>query len=96
MILMFLQVARFSMANEQVFIQDYVDTTSPTMHMESVHLLLNIAAAKDWDVQQINVKTAFLYGLLPLTKPSTWNNLILLQSWVRKTGFGAYSMDYMA
>jgi len=33
--------------------------------MESVHLLLNIAAAKDWDIQQIDVKTTFLYGLLP-------------------------------
>ena len=50
---------------EQVFGQDYVDTTSPTARMESVRLLLNIAAAKDWDVQQIDVKTAFLYGLLP-------------------------------
>jgi hypothetical protein len=50
---------------EQVFGQDYVDTTSPTARMESVRLLLNIAAAKDWDIQQIDVKTAFLYGLLP-------------------------------
>ena len=50
---------------KQVFGQDYVDTTSPTAQMKSVHLLLNIAAAKDWDVQQIVVKTAFLYSLLP-------------------------------
>jgi hypothetical protein len=50
---------------EQVFGQDYVDTTSPTAHMESVRLLLNIATTKDWDIQQIDVKTAFLYGLLP-------------------------------
>ena len=50
---------------EQVFGQDYVDTTSPTARMESVRLLLNIAAAKDWDIQQIDVKTAFLYGFLP-------------------------------
>jgi len=50
---------------EQVFGQDYVDTTSPTTRMESVRLLLNIAATKDWDIQQIDVKTAFLYGLLP-------------------------------
>ena len=50
---------------EQIFSQDYVDTTSLTAHMESVRLLLNIAAAKDWDLQQIDVKTAFLYGLLP-------------------------------
>ena len=81
---------------EQVFRQDYVDTTSPTAHMESICLLLNITAAKDWDVQQIDVKTAFLYGLLPPDEPSTWNNPILLQSQVRKTGFGAYSVDYTA
>ena len=36
--------------------------------MESVRLLLNIAAAKDWDIQQIDVKTAFLYGFLPADK----------------------------
>jgi hypothetical protein len=36
--------------------------------MESVQLLLNIATAKDWDIQQIDVKTAFLYGLLPPDK----------------------------
>jgi len=50
---------------EQIFGQDYVDTTSPTARMESVRLLLNIATAKDWDIQQVDVKTAFLYGLLP-------------------------------
>lgn len=50
---------------EQIFGQDYGDTTSPIARMESVRLLLNIAAAKDWDIQQIDVKTAFLYGLLP-------------------------------
>jgi len=53
---------------EQVFGQDYVDTTSPTTRMESVRLLLNITAAKDWDIQQIDVKTTFLYGLLPTDK----------------------------
>ena len=50
---------------EQVFGQDYSDTTSPTALMESVHLLLNITTAKDWDIQQINIKTVFLYSLLP-------------------------------
>ena len=28
-------------------------------------ILLHIAAALDWDAQQIDVKTVFLYGLLP-------------------------------
>jgi len=53
---------------EQIFGQDYANTTSPTARMESVRLILNIAAAKDWDLQQIDVKTAFLYGLLPPDK----------------------------
>jgi len=49
-----------------VFGQDYVDTTLPTACMKSICLLLNIAMAKDWDIQQIDVKMAFLYGLLLL------------------------------
>ena len=33
--------------------------------MESWRILLHIAAVNNWDAQQIDVKTAFLYGLLP-------------------------------
>lgn len=33
--------------------------------MESWRILLHIAATLGWDAQQIDVKTAFLYGLLP-------------------------------
>ena len=33
--------------------------------MESWCILLHIMAALGWDVQQIDIKTAFLYGLLP-------------------------------
>ena len=50
---------------EQVFSRDYTKTTSPTARMESWHIILHIAACLDWDIQQIDVKTAFLYGLLP-------------------------------
>ena len=50
---------------EQVFGQDYIETTSPTPRMESLCLILHIAAVNDWEIQQINVKTAYLYGLLP-------------------------------
>jgi hypothetical protein len=49
---------------EQVFGQDYVHTTSPTARMESLRVLLHICAARDWDIRQIDVKTAFLYGVL--------------------------------
>lgn len=50
---------------EQVYGKDYTKTTSPTAHMESWHILLHLAALKGWDATQIDVKTAFLYGLLP-------------------------------
>lgn len=40
-------------------------TTSPTARMESWRILLHLAAVLDWDAQQIDIKTAFLYGLLP-------------------------------
>ena len=53
---------------EQVFGQDHVKTTSPTACMESLHLILHLAAVNGWKVQQIDVKTAYLYGLLPADK----------------------------
>jgi len=51
---------------EQQYGKDYMSTTSPTARMESWRILLHIAAALDWDAVQTDVKTAFLYGLLPL------------------------------
>ena len=53
---------------KQQYGKDYTSTTSLTMQMESWRILLHIAAALDWDAQQINIKTAFLYGLLPDNK----------------------------
>ena len=50
---------------EQIYGRDYTKTTSPTARMESWRLIMHIAACLDWDIQQIDVKTAFLYGLLP-------------------------------
>ena len=34
-------------------------------HMESWRILVHIIASLCWDMQQINLKIAFLYGLLP-------------------------------
>ena len=51
---------------EQVFGQDYVETTSPTPRMESLRFILHLAAINGWDVQQIDVKTTYLYGELPV------------------------------
>lgn len=50
---------------EQIFGCDYTSTTSPMVHMESWRVLLHIAAVLGWNTQQIDIKTAFLYGLLP-------------------------------
>jgi len=50
---------------EQIYGKDYLNTTSPTARMEGQRILLHIAASLGWDAQQIDVKTAFLYGLLP-------------------------------
>jgi transposase InsO family protein len=50
---------------EQRYGIDYTSTTSPTAHMESWRILLHLAGVLDWDAQQIDIKTAFLYGLLP-------------------------------
>ncbi|KAG7439725.1 uncharacterized protein BT62DRAFT_912623, partial [Guyanagaster necrorhizus] len=44
---------------------DYTNTTFSTAYMESWHILLYLATAFNWDAQQINMKTAFLYDLLP-------------------------------
>ncbi|CAA7258863.1 unnamed protein product [Cyclocybe aegerita] len=50
---------------EQIYGKDYTSTTSPTARMESWRILLHIGASLNWDARQIDVKTAFLYGLLP-------------------------------
>ena len=50
---------------EQIYSRDYTKTTSLTAQMESWRILLHIAATLGWDAQQINIKMAFLYGLLP-------------------------------
>jgi len=50
---------------EQIFGQDYVETTSPTLCMESLWLILHLAAVNGWDVQQIDIKTTYCYDELP-------------------------------
>jgi hypothetical protein len=50
---------------KQIYGKDYTKTTSLAEQMESWHILLHLAATLDWDAQQIDIKTAFLYGILP-------------------------------
>jgi hypothetical protein len=47
------------------YLIDYNKMTTPTACLESFCVLLHVAAVLDWDVQQVNIKTAFLHGILP-------------------------------
>ena len=44
---------------------DYNKTTAPTVRMESIQTILHIAASLDWELQQFDIKTAFLHSILP-------------------------------
>ena len=48
----------------QLFDSDYEETFAPVARYDSFKLLLAIAAYKGWKSQQMDVKTAFLYGTL--------------------------------
>ena len=82
---------------EQQYGKDYTSTTSPTARMESWRILLHIAAVLDWDAQQIDVKTAFLYGLLPddevqyMEQPNGFEEPGK-ETWVWKLQKGLYGM----
>ena len=50
---------------QQVWGRDFSKTTSPTARLEFKHAILHIAAVNDWCLEQYDVKTAFLDGILP-------------------------------
>ena len=41
---------------------DYFDTYAPTLRMDSLRTLLAVAAFRDWEIHQVDVKTAYLEG----------------------------------
>ena len=43
---------------------DYTDTFSPVVHLETIRTLLALAVAEDWEIQQMDVKGAYLNGTI--------------------------------
>ncbi|KAL7280472.1 hypothetical protein ACG7TL_005403 [Trametes sanguinea] len=60
----------------QVWGEDYHETFSPVAHFESIRYLLAHAALEDWDIESMDVKTAFLNGDLEeeiyMEQPEGW------------------------
>lgn len=48
----------------QIFGVDYSDTFAPVARLDTIKLILAVAAQKGWKVYQLNVKSAFLNGFL--------------------------------
>ena len=48
----------------QVFGIDYENTFSPVTQFETLWLLLSLAVIYDWELEALDVKTAFLFGEL--------------------------------
>jgi len=48
----------------QIYGEDYDETFSPVTRFETVWLLLAYACWNDWEIESLDVKTAFLYGQL--------------------------------
>ena len=55
------------LGNKQKHGIDYLETFAPVAKLTTVRSLLSIAALQDWEVYQLDVKNAFLYGHLDET-----------------------------
>jgi hypothetical protein len=57
------------LGHQMIYGKDYTKTTSPTARAESLRILFHLAAALDFELTQIDVKTAYLYSAIDET---TW------------------------
>lgn len=57
---------------------DYSETFFPVARFESIRILLALAAAKDYEISQFDIKTAFLHGDLKeeifMLQPTRFDN----------------------
>nr|GAT57284.1 predicted protein [Mycena chlorophos] len=53
------------LGNRQIYGRNYTNTTSPTVRLESFRALLHLAASRGLDLQQVDIKTAYLNAPLP-------------------------------
>jgi hypothetical protein len=54
-----------ALGDRQKYGRDYEQTTSPTARLESFRAVLHVGASRGWDIQQVDIKTAFLNAPLP-------------------------------
>ena len=56
----------------QVFGVDFSETFAPVARLETIRMLMSLAAQKGWIIHQMDVKSAFLNGYLGACSSSPW------------------------
>ncbi|XP_044496601.1 uncharacterized mitochondrial protein AtMg00820-like [Mangifera indica] len=61
---------------------DYFDTFAPVARYDTIRMLIALATKMEWEIYHLDIKSAFLNGVL--MKTSLLNNLMALKYQVRK------------